>query len=98
MMKPIWMGAVLCVAMAGTPMAAWSQQKYPARPIRVLIPFPAAGAADTIGRSLGEQLTVQMGQPMVVDNRPGAAGRLATEMLAKATPDGYNAHLRKAGA
>lgn len=69
--------------------ALLAQDKYPTRPIRILIPFPAAGAADTIGRSIGDQLAAQMGQPVVVDNRPGAAGRLATEMLAKAEPDGY---------
>ncbi|MBX3663853.1 MAG: tripartite tricarboxylate transporter substrate binding protein [Burkholderiales bacterium] len=73
---------------------AWSgavqaQAKYPVKPIRVLIPFPAAGASDTIGRSLAEQLAIQLGQPVVVDNRPGAAGRLATEMLVRAEPDGY---------
>ena len=80
---------VLTMAAAAVWPPAFAQGNYPARPIRILIPFPAGGAADTIGRSLGEQLTVQMGQPMVVDNRPGAAGRLATEMLAKATPDGH---------
>lgn len=69
--------------------AAFAQAKYPVKPIRILIPFPAGGAADTIGRTLGEQLAAQMGQPVVVDNRAGAAGRLATEMLARAEPDGY---------
>ena len=68
---------------------AGAQDKYPSRPVRVLIPFPAAGASDTIGRSLADQLALQLGQPVVVDNRPGAAGRLATEMLARAEPDGY---------
>lgn len=68
---------------------AFAQAKYPVKPIRILIPFPAGGAADTIGRTLGEQLSAQMGQPVVVDNRSGAAGRLATEMLARAEPDGY---------
>jgi tripartite-type tricarboxylate transporter receptor subunit TctC len=72
-----WSGAVQALA------------KYPVKPIRVLIPFPAAGASDTIGRSLAEQLAIQLGQPVVVDNRPGAAGRLATEMLVRAEPDGY---------
>jgi tripartite-type tricarboxylate transporter receptor subunit TctC len=67
----------------------FAQSSYPVRPIRILIPFPAAGAADTIGRSIGDRLVAQMGQPVVVDNRPGAAGRLATEMLARAEPDGY---------
>ena len=69
--------------------AAVAQDNYPTRPIRVLIPFPAGGASDTIGRSVGDQLASQLGQPVVIDNRPGAAGRLATEMLARAEPDGY---------
>jgi len=69
--------------------SAFAQQKYPVRPIRILIPFPAAGAADTIGRTLAEPLSAQLGQTIVIDNRPGAAGRLATEMLARAEPDGY---------
>lgn len=69
--------------------SAHGQDKYPARPIRILIPFPAAGAADTIGRTIGEQLSAQLGQPVVIDNRPGAAGRLATEMLARAEADGH---------
>jgi|LNFM01.2.fsa_nt_gb tripartite-type tricarboxylate transporter receptor subunit TctC len=69
--------------------AAQAQANYPVKPVRVLIPFPAAGASDTIGRSLAEQLATQLGQPVVVDNRPGAAGRLATEMLVRAEPDGY---------
>ncbi len=69
--------------------AAFAQATYPVKPIRILIPFPAGGAADTIGRTIGEQLSAQMGQPVVVDNRSGAGGRLATEMLARAEPDGY---------
>ena len=80
--------AIIC-AMPAISSAAQLQSAYPARPIRVLIPFPAAGASDTIGRSLGEQLAAQLGQSVVVDNRPGAAGRLATEMLVHAEPDGY---------
>src|SRR5688572_33153341 len=69
--------------------ALLAQDKYPARPIRILIPFPAAGAADTIGRTIAEPLAAQLGQTIVMDNRPGAAGRLATDLLAKAEPDGY---------
>lgn len=80
----------LCLACAGVPApAVYAQGKYPSRPIRILIPFPAAGASDTVGRSVGEELAGQMGVAVVVDNRPGAAGRLATEMLAKAEPDGH---------
>lgn len=79
---------VLCAASLFAT-AAFSQGTYPTRPIRILIPFPAGGASDTIGRSVGDQLATQLGQPVVIDNRPGAAGRLATEMLARAEPDGY---------
>jgi len=68
---------------------AWAQTGYPNRPVRILIPFPAGGAADTIGRTTGEQLSQQLAQPVVIDNRPGAGGRLATGILAGATPDGY---------
>ena len=86
-----WAYLVLCIACLATGGAppAFAQEKYPLRPIRMLIPFPAGGAADTIGRTIGEQLSTQLGQPVVIDNRPGAGGRLATEMLAKAEPDGY---------
>lgn len=79
----------LCAAALCASAAAIAQQTYPSRPIRILIPFPAGGASDTIGRSLGDQLASQLGQPVVMDNRPGAAGRLATEMLARSEPDGY---------
>lgn len=81
--------AVLLVLASAVCTVSHAQQNYPTRPLRILIPFPAGGAADTIGRSLGEQLATQLGQPVVIDNRPGAAGRLATEMLARAEPDGY---------
>lgn len=84
----------VCLACAAGVLLSWAQAalaqtKYPSRPIRILIPFPAAGASDTVGRSIGEELASQMGVAVVIDNRPGAAGRLATEMLAKAEPDGH---------
>ncbi len=78
--------AVLLVSLQ--PVAA-AQPGYPARPIRILIPFPAGGGADVIGRTIGEQLSTAFGQPVVMDNRPGAAGRLATEMLVRSEPDGH---------
>ena len=85
-----WKAAAALFVLAGlAPLGAFAQDKYPTRPIRILIPFPAGGASDTIGRSVGEQLATQLGQPVVIDNRPGAAGRLATEMLMRAEPDGY---------
>ena len=84
-------GFVLCLIGLGVSWAPaiFAQAKYPVRPIRVLIPFPAGGAADTIGRTIAEPLSAQLGQAIVIDNRPGAGGRLATELLAKAEPDGH---------
>jgi len=82
LLRSLALALLLCAA----PVAA---QNYPARPIRILVPFPAGGAADTVARTIGEQLTQRLGQPVVVDNRTGAGGRLATELLAKAEPDGY---------
>ena len=89
MKNVIWTGAVLSLAIAAGAPAAHAQRDYPVRPIRVLIPFPAAGAADTIGRTIAEPLAAQLRQTIVIDNRPGAAGRIATNLLAKSEPDGY---------
>lgn len=66
-----------------------AQGSYPVRPIRLLIPFPPGGAADNVGRAIGDRLSAQLKQTVVIDNRPGAAGRLATGLLARAEPDGY---------
>jgi tripartite-type tricarboxylate transporter receptor subunit TctC len=68
--------------------AGAAQSGYPARPVRLLIGF-APGGSDVPGRMLALKLAERLGQPVVVDNRPGAASILATEILAKAPPDGY---------
>ena len=64
-------------------------QPYPARPIRVLIPFTAGSAADIIARAMEPAMREKLGQPFVIDNRGGAGGNIAAEMTAKAAPDGY---------
>lgn len=64
-------------------------QQYPDRPIRLIVGFPPGGAADILGRIAAQQLTQALGQQVVVDNRGGAGGLIATEIAAKATPDGY---------
>jgi tripartite-type tricarboxylate transporter receptor subunit TctC len=63
-------------------------QTYPNRSIRIVVPF-AAGAPDTVARIVGQQLNVQMGQPVVIDNKPGANGTLGTQEVVKAAPDGH---------
>ena len=68
---------------------AASAQPYPARPVRVLIPFTAGSAADIIARAMEPAMREQLGQPFVIDNRGGAGGNIAAEMTARATPDGH---------
>jgi tripartite-type tricarboxylate transporter receptor subunit TctC len=64
-------------------------QSYPDKPIRLVVPFPAGSGTDIVGRLLGQQMSLDFGQPVIVDNRPGASTIVGTEMVAKAPPDGY---------
>jgi tripartite-type tricarboxylate transporter receptor subunit TctC len=66
-----------------------SAQTYPTHAIRIIVPAPPGGAIDIIARVVGEKLQASMGQPIIVDNRPGASNNLGTDVLAKAAPDGY---------
>ena len=79
--------------MAAAPVAAVSRiaraQAYPARPITMVVPFPAGGPTDTIGRVVAEGMRASLGQPVVIDNVGGAAGSLATGKVARAVPDGH---------
>jgi tripartite-type tricarboxylate transporter receptor subunit TctC len=64
-------------------------QSYPNRPIRMIAPFPAGGLVDVLARALGEELTKTLGQPIIVENKPGAGGNIGADIVAKAEPDGY---------
>ncbi|EJL70262.1 Bug family tripartite tricarboxylate transporter substrate binding protein [Variovorax sp. 2RAF20] len=66
-----------------------SAQAYPSRAIKIIVPAPPGGAIDTIARVVGDKLAASMGQPVIVDNRPGASNNLGTDVLAKSAPDGY---------
>jgi tripartite-type tricarboxylate transporter receptor subunit TctC len=63
--------------------------EYPARPVRIVVPFPPGGTSDILTRIIGEKLSAGLSQQMVIDNRSGAGGVVASEIVAKATPDGY---------
>ena len=69
--------------------AAVTARDYPLRPIRIVVPFPAGGTADILPRIIAETLSSRFRQPLVIDNRPGAAGNIGAELVFKAEPDGY---------
>jgi len=75
----------LGITLAGSAAA----QSYPARPINLVVPFPAGGTTDVLARALGQELAKSLGQPVVVENKPGAGATLGADYVAKAAPDGY---------
>lgn len=85
--------APLMIAASLMAAAIWpsntSAQAYPAKPIRVIVPFGAGGPADIYARYLGQQIQSSLGQPFVVENRPGAGSIIGTDVVAKSAPDGY---------
>src|SRR3954467_2691923 len=79
---------VACLMIALSP-AAWTKADYPNRPIRLIVTVPPGGAADFIARLIGARLAESLGQPVLVENRGGAGGAIATDAVAKAPADGY---------
>jgi tripartite-type tricarboxylate transporter receptor subunit TctC len=80
--------ATLAVLLSLVP-AAVAQQNFPTKPVRLLIPYAAGGAVDILGRTLGDELSKRWGQPVIIENRTGAGGTIASQVVAKSEPDGY---------
>ncbi|WP_326535697.1 Bug family tripartite tricarboxylate transporter substrate binding protein [Pseudorhodoferax sp.] len=80
-----WMAAALALAACGAVLA----QDWPARPLKLVVPFAPGGSTDVLGRLVALKLGEALGQPVVVENKPGAAGNLGTEQVVRAAPDGY---------
>jgi tripartite-type tricarboxylate transporter receptor subunit TctC len=81
---------LLALAVLGANCAfAQGAASYPAKPIRIVVPFPAAGTTDILARAVGNEMQKAWGQPVIVENRPGAGGNLGSDIVAKAAPDGY---------
>ena len=91
-MSPIAAGLACSAALmfaAGTPLQAIAQEAYPAKPIRMIVPVAAGAPTDLVMRTAGQELLSRLGQPLIIDNRPGAGLIVGTEACARAAPDGY---------
>jgi tripartite-type tricarboxylate transporter receptor subunit TctC len=88
MRRPCFALAIALTASALS-VADAAAQTYPSKPIRIVVPFVAGGAVDTLARIMGAKLSEQLGQPVIVENRPGAGGNVAADAVAKSPPDGY---------
>jgi len=80
---------MLLLALAACALPAAAQQPYPAKPVKVIVPFAPGGGSDIVARALTTKLTESLGQPFIIENRGGAGGTLGTRSVAKAAPDGY---------
>lgn len=92
--RPINRRAALCALLAGAGVfapvrPALSADPWPTKPIRIVVPFPAGGQLDIVSRIVGDRLAIALGQPVVIDPRPGADGNIGTEIGARAAADGY---------
>jgi len=85
---PLLKALAVSATLAVLPLAA-SAQAYPNRAIKIIVPAPPGGAIDVIARVVGDKIAASTGQPVVIDNRPGASNNLGTDVLAKSPPDGY---------
>ena len=83
----LFIAAAISIEFALAPPA--HAQEYPNRPIRIIVPYPAGGTADLMPRIFAERLAAKWGQPVLVEDRPGAGGNIAAEIVYKAEPDGY---------
>ena len=81
--------ACLAVLLMGAACTVLAQATYPARPVKIVVPWPPGGATDVIARLLGERLSSRLGQPFIIDNRAGATGQIGSQVVVQAAPDGY---------
>jgi tripartite-type tricarboxylate transporter receptor subunit TctC len=94
-MSVVMLGSALLAGFCGSALA--QKASYPTKPIRIFVAYTPAGATDILARAVGQKMTEHWGQPVIIENRPGAAGNIGTEMAARATPDGYTLIMGTAG-
>ena len=88
-LRVIFLAFVMSVLLGILLNLAYAQTSYPTRPIKLIAPFPPGGTSDLLGRMLAQKLSDELGQPVIIENRPGASGNIGHEIAAKAAPDGY---------
>ena len=88
---------ILSTLLLGHTAIAQTAANYPNKPLKIVVPFPAGGTSDVLARIFGQKITEHWGQPVVVENRPGASGNLGADLVAKAAPDGYTLVLMDVG-
>ena len=96
MKNPIRAAAAAALAGLAFAAAAWAQP-YPSKPIKIIVPYPPGGTSDILARSVGQKLTEAWGQPVLVENKPGATGNIGADFVAKSPPDGYTVLLADIG-
>jgi tripartite-type tricarboxylate transporter receptor subunit TctC len=96
-MKNFRRSFVTILALAAVVPAAWAQDKWPSKPIKIVVPFPAGGTSDVLARLVGQKLSESLGQSVLVDNKPGSAGNLGADLVAKSAPDGHTLVLMDVG-
>lgn len=89
-----WVAFAVAALLSGQAALA---QPYPSKPLRIVVPFPPGGTSDILSRTIGQKLTEEWGQPVLTDNRPGAAGNVASEFVAKSKGDGYTLYINTVG-
>ena len=94
-MKTIFSSIAATIAFAAA--SEVCAQEYPAKPIMVIVPWPASGIVDIAARAIGQKVQAELGQPMIIDNKPGAGGMIGADIVARAAPDGYTLLLTSSG-
>jgi tripartite-type tricarboxylate transporter receptor subunit TctC len=88
----------MLVALVAAVSPTFAAENYPTKPIHIVVPYPAGGTSDILARTIGQRLSESLGQPVIVDNKPGANGNVGADLVAKSSADGYTLLLADIGA